>query len=62
MGLYHVLIINDQGELLDDVDCMELLEDIEENSLGLEGVFEPMITSVFLPDGNIIAINVFNRF
>jgi len=41
---------------------MELLEDIEENSLGLEGVFEPMITSVFLPDGNIIAINVFNRF
>jgi hypothetical protein len=60
MGVYHVVFIDSQGEPLDDVDITEIIDDLNEESLGMEGIYEPFITSVFLPDGNA-SISVFHR-
>ena len=66
MGKYSVLYIDNNGEELAEVDVSEYIEEIEpenddDKSIGMDGIYEPFITTVFLPDGNA-SINVFQRF
>ena len=60
MGEYHVKFIDSQGECLDTLDISEVIEDLNDESVGIEGIYEPFITVVFLPDGNA-SINLFHR-
>ena len=58
-GSYKVIFINNAGEVLDQLDCNDLLE-IDSESTGMDGIFEPLTTVVFLPD-DTVSIQVHHR-
>jgi len=58
-GKFRCIFFTEVGGIIDELDVMDIL-DINAESVGMDGIYQPCTTVVFLPDGNS-CISVFHR-
>ena len=49
-GKFFVCFINNKGDIIDNLEISDLIDDIDEESKPLSGFYEPLISAVFIPN------------